>query len=383
MKNWGDSLEKESERKVEPFIMQGLVVEWSLPSKSSLVDWISETVEDVRVKEVVELFPKEIFDELENIRRTFYYRVEKLTIPAYSLKILPAEALPKFKEVVEETRAALVRLDEKIKEALKSEYTQKAVSYFTRKAEGKPRLVEGVSGRFNIFMMPLRVDRVLWDEFLNETMRREMERAREAYISEKARLEDELKAVKAEIEEQRRRLEAARRELEEAEAEVAKAYEGVTAPVDVALLRVQKAELEAKVKDLRAKARDLELKVQRLEREHREREANFNSARIWAGRQTEQTERRVRFDAWAVLNQQLRELVEEGLRVLDEPSNIRLREFKRLENVARNAMERVRSVMPASRMAEYYERLFIAMKEGASGRCDEAKKQLEAIRREI
>lgn len=373
----------ESERKPEPFIMHGLVVQWSLPSRSTLVDWISETVEGVRVKEVVELFPKDVFDDLENIRRTFYYRVEKLTIPAYSLRILPAEALPKFQEVVEETRAALKRLDERIAEALKSDYTQKAVGYFMRKAEAKPRIVEGVSGRFNVLMMPLRIDRVLWDEFLNETMKRELERAKTTYEAERARLEEMLASVRREIDEALRELEVKRRELMEAEEEVARAYEGVKAPFDVALLRTEKAELESKVKDLKAKARELELKIQRLEREQREREQSFASARVWAGQQTEQTERRIRFDAWAVLNQQLRELVEEGLRTIEEPSNVRAREFKRLENVARNAMERVRSVMPASRTAEYYERVYNAIREGASGNFEEAKRLLQGIRREI
>ncbi len=368
----------------EAFIMKGLVVEWTLPSKATLVDWISEVVEDVRVKEVVELFPKEIFVALENIRRVFYYKVEKLTVPAYSLKILPAEALPRFQEAVEETRKALEKLDAQIQDALKSEYTQKAISYYLRKAEAKPRIVESLSKRFQVFMIPLKIDRVLWTEFLDETMRAEMERARGAYMEEKRKLEEELANIRREIDEAGKVLEERRKELAEAEEQVAKAYEGVTLPFDLALLRTQKAELEAKVKDLRAKARDLELKIQRLEREQREREERYSSAAVWARQQTENTERRMRFDAYAVLNQQLRDLIDEGLRVMEEEdASVRKRELKRLEKVSRAALERVRSIMPGSRMASCYEVVYDAFREAVEGNMEEAKSRLERIRREI
>lgn len=367
----------------EPVLLQGLVVEWTLPSRESLVDWIRSTVEDVRVKEVVELFPKEIFDELESIRRSFYYKVEKLCIPAYSLKILPIEALPKFQEAVEEVRKALKGLDEKIKAAMKDEYTKKAVSYFVQKAEAKPRMVEGISGRFNVSMMPLRVDRLVWTEFLNDTLKKDLDRLNQIYQEEKARLFDELSQIRQQIEEAQKELEGKKSELAEAEEAVKQAYEPIAAPVDVALLRTEKAELESKIKSLRARARELEMRVQQLEREQQERQSRIASAYTWARQQTEQTERRIRFDAYAVFRQQLNELIAEALRVLEEDEKVRARELKRLITVTRNAMERVRSVMPASRMADYYERLLIAVKEGADGNYADAKNMIESIRREI
>jgi len=189
-------MEKNKVEEKEPILIQGLVVDWNLPSKGLLVDWLSKVVEDVRLKEVVELFPKEIFDELETIRRTFYYRVEKLTIPAYSLKLLPVEALPEFQEAVEDTRRRFQELDKKIKAALESEYAKKAMEYYVRVAERRPRVVESISNRFQVFLMPLKIDRVLWNEFLNDYMKEDMERIKQNFTRMKEEFENQLSEIR-------------------------------------------------------------------------------------------------------------------------------------------------------------------------------------------
>jgi hypothetical protein len=366
----------------EQIILSGLVVDWTLPSRSALVDWISQNVEDVRVKELVELFPKEVFDELENLRRIFYYRLQDLTIPAFGLRILPMSSLPKFQKVVELTKQALEQLDEKIREALKSEYTQKAIEYYIRMAESKPRLVDGISKRFTVALIPLRIDKLFWDEFLNEQMQREMARIREQYDKEKKKLEEQLDSIRQELELSSKRLEGARRDLADAEAEVEKAYEGVKAPVDVALLRVEKSELENKVRELRAKATDLQHKIQQLEREQRERESGVTSARVWAGQQTEETSRRLTFDAYAILTQQLRDLIDDVLRVLEEKT-APAKELERLKTVAQQAMERARSLMPGSTLANTYETVYVSITDALQGNVENATSQLEQIRREL
>jgi len=369
----------ENKEKDEAITLQGFVVDWNLPSKAVLVDWLRQEVDEVRLKEVVELFPKEVFDELETIRRTFYYQLEKLTIPAYSLKLLPVDALPKFQEVIETTRKRLERLDEKIQEALRSDYHRKATEFYARRAERRARVIDRISGRFNVFMMPLRLDRVLWDEFLSESMKRELDRIRERYEHERSTLQGKLEAIQERIKQAVRELEARKRDLAEAEAEVEKAYEGVKLPVDIALLRVQKKELAGKVKDLKAKARELQLKIQRLEREQREREANMGRATVWARRQTEETERRIRFDARRVWEQEIEGLVREALDALEEIPKIRDRVLRKLERVAKRSLDRIYSVMPTSRLIKTYENFIAVIKIALEGKLDEAKNRLERL----
>ncbi|MFQ6076645.1 MAG: hypothetical protein ACE5Z5_11015 [Candidatus Bathyarchaeia archaeon] len=372
--------EKEKSGDAEESIsLRGLVVDWNLPSKAILVDWLKQTVEEVRVKEVVELFPKEIFDELETIRRTFYYNLEKLTIPAYSLKLLPVEALPKFQGVIKTTRARLQKLDHDIQAALESEYTKKATKYYTQHADRRARLVESISHRFQVFMMPLRLDRILWDEFLSESMQKELERIRERYERERTSLEAQLESIREQIESAVKELEARRKDLADAEAEVEKVYEGVKIPYDIALLRVQKSELQGKVKDLKARARELQMKIQRLEREQREREAGFGRATVWARRQTEETQRRIRFDTRRVWEQEIEDFVREALDSLEETPKVRDRILRKLERAAKASLDRIYSVMPTSRLVKAYEKFITAVKEALEGKIELAKEKLEGL----
>jgi len=372
-------MKNEAKPNEESIALRGLVVDWNLPSKAILVDWLKQEIDEVRLKEVVELFPKEIFDELETIRRTFYYNLEKLTIPAYSLKLLPVDGLPKFQQVIEATRKRLEKLDEKIQEALASEYTKRATEFYQKRADRRARLIERISHRFQIFMMPLRLDRVLWDEFLSESMKRELDRIHKSYERERASLQDQLKAIRSRIDQTVKELEARKRELAQAEAEVEKAYEGVKLPIDIALLRIQKSELTSRVKNLKAKARELQLKIQRLEREQRERESGISRATLWARRQTEQTDRRIRFDTRRVWEQEIEDLVREALDSLEEVPKIRDRVLRKLERSAKKSLDRIYSVMPTSRLIKAYERFIQAVKDALAGQLEEAKDQLESL----
>lgn len=363
----------------ESIALRGLVVDWNLPSKAILVDWLKQTVDEVRLKEVVELFPKEVFDELEAIRRTFYYNLEKLTIPAYSLKLLPVDALPKFQKVIENTRNRLEKLDQEIQAALGSEYHKRATDFYAKRAERRARIIERISHRFEVFMMPLRLDRILWDEFLDESMQKELERIHERYERERKSLQEQQGSIREQIDLTVKELEARRRDLAEAEAEVEKAYEGVKVPYDLALLKVQKSELQSRVKDLKAKARQLQMKIQSLEREQRERESGFGRAQAWARRQTEETERRIRFDTRRVWEQEIEDFVREALDSLEEIPKMRDRTLRKLERAAKTSLDRIYSVMPTSRLIKAYERFIQAVKDALAGKLEEAKNQLEGL----
>jgi len=215
---------KPEEEEKEAITISGLVVDWDLPSRSLLMDWFRRGVEEVRVKEVVELFPEEVCARLETARRWFYAEVEKLTVQAYSLHILPLSRLAEFQEVVEKMRRRLREVDEMMKLALEDAYTRRAVDYFTKEGQRKPRIVESVSGRFHVKMMPLKIDRRAWEELLEGQLKEELRRLEEHYAKRMEELEEEYMRRREMSEEQLRRyLEGLREELQRRREELQRA----------------------------------------------------------------------------------------------------------------------------------------------------------------
>jgi len=363
----------------EAVVIRGLIVDVNLPSRDVLTDWTRFMDEDVRLKEVVELFPEEIYKTLESIRRGFYYHLERLTIPAYTLKVLPFSSLPAFQRIVEETRARFNKLDEMIIRSLESAYTKRAVEYFKTKWESKPRLTSRVSNRFRVSLIPLKLDRILWDEFLNETMKKELERIRRSYETRKQILEKKLSNVKEQIKRGTAEMERLKSELKMAREEVDKAYEERRLPYDVGMLKLEKADLKKKITNLRAKARELQDKIIRLEREREARETRFANAIGWTQRETRETEKRIRIDASRLWQEDLEALIGDALNALEEQEPIRSRELRKLERNARTSLERLGSAMPGSTLITSYEKFLIAVKDAQEGKIKQAKKALEVL----
>jgi len=339
----------------EPVILKGLVVDWSLPSKAALQDWLGrETQEGVRVREVVELLPIEVFQELDALRRSFDRRAEDIIVRAYSLKILPLKDLPEFQALIDSTRERLGKLDIMIEEALKSRYTALAAKYYEETADRTPKKVGKVSGRFGVLMMPLRIDPLVWDEYLSEELKAQVEKAEADYKAAKETLDSQLGEVRGE-------LERTRKDLEASKAEVEKATEGVSLPFDVATMRIQRKELESRVKDLQAQERELQRRVERLQRERSDESRSVQASTAWAQERTRETERAISFDVRQLWATTLQELAKKALDALDLEEAKRKRPLETVERHARETLERIWSLQPNSMYARSYELLIAAL----------------------
>lgn len=351
--------------------LRGMVVDYSMPSRAVLVDWLKKEINDVRLKEVVELFPKEIFNELETIRRQFYYRMEVLTVPAYSLKILPMDALPKFQKVIQQTKKRFEKLDEEIKKALKDRYTKKAIDYYQDHGS-KARIVSSISHRFSVLMMPFRIDALIWQEFLDESLQRQLDAIHKRYENRKKDLENNLEKIQGQLDE-------TKKDLERSSDDVAKAYEGMTLPVDVATLRIERKELQGKVKGLKYQMKKLQREINSLEWKKKDEVTTYQSSSRWAYRQTQETEKRISFDATKLYQDQLENMVRNALETFDLDAKNRNRTLTNYVEAAKKTWDRIMSLMPTSRLGTLYEKSIIAMKKALDGKLEDAKKELEEL----
>lgn len=311
--------QKEAERKAEEakpnseeevITLSGLVVDWDIPSRSALMDWFRRGVEDVRVKEVVELFPEEVCARLETARRWFYSEVEKLTIQAYSLHILPLSRLAEFQDTVERMRRRLREVDAMMKQALDDAYTKRAVEYFLREGQRKPRIVESVSERFRVTLMPLRIDRQAWLEQLDGQLKEELRRLEEYYAKRMEELEDEYRRRREMSEEQFRRY------------------------------------------------------VEGLREEWERRREELSRAASWARGVAGETARRVRFDAVRLLVAEVREAVAAALEAFKaEDAKERDRELRRLAKSLRSLVDSASSI-GAHGTAQLAEKVLAAVEAG-------------------
>lgn len=356
-----DEEESKVDEEEQSIPLQGIVVDWQLPSKASLQDWLrKETEDDIRIREIVELLPKEVFQELEATRRNFYRNAERIIIRAYSLKLLPTEALPDFQELIEKTKKRLEALDVKIKKAIESEYHKKAVKYFEAVSRDTARRMGSVSGRMYVVMLPLRIDSILWDTFLTDEMKKEQDRQDKQFEKRQTQLNKRLTDIVNSIEDSQGQLEGYQRDIDDAEKVVEKAYESMTVPVDVATLKVERKKLNSQVRTLRAQERELRGKLDRLQRDRQTSQANYENATRWARRQQEETERTIRFDTRRLWADTLEQLAKDVLDAL-ESNDMKLikKTLSRVKQSAETTLSRIWSVQPGSMLTNSYER-FIA-----------------------
>lgn len=354
-------MSKESDDKIDEdeanVVLKGFVLSWSIPSRAYLQDWLRlETEEEVRVREVVELFPEDIFRELAAIRRNFYKVAEGLVLPAYGIKLLPTEGLPKLKELIAKTSKRLQELDTRIEEALKSDYHEKAVDYYTETAEASPKKVSKISGRFGVSMIPLRIDAFTWDTFLTDEMKRQLDsidyeykRRREINEQSMAEMRDERRLIEA-------KLKDAETMIENAESEVAKAYEPMTLPVDVTTMRVQKKELEAKIKEMKKQETKLQRKINRLQTDQVNDRQSFQRSARWARDMTEETRKQVSFDVKRLWTQNLQDLVKRAIDTFDLSKKRQIKSLKYVKTSAEETQRRIWSLQPDSNLVKKYEK---------------------------
>jgi len=329
--------------------MKGLVVDWQMPSRALFQDWLRlENGSDVRIREVVELLPEEIFRELDTIRRTFYKRVERLVIHAYSLKLLPIEDLPKLKAAIEHARKRLKQLDRQIKQATKTEYFKKATEYYRQTANKDPRRIFTTEGRFTVLMMPLQINALVWEQFLTDEMKQKRAALRARYRQEKKQLENQLGDIK-------QSLASARNDLERAEVDVAEAYEGIMVPMDLAKMKIEKKEIEGKIKDLKSQERNLQNKINRLNLNRREENRQWRTAANWAVRETEKTQDAIRFDVQKLWRSQLEQLIRDAIDTYEMEPRFYKQRFSRLKRSAEQVLERIWSVQPGNKLIPKYE----------------------------
>jgi len=365
--------EKSEESQQDQFVsLNGFVVDYSLPSRTVLVDWIRKEVDEVRLKEVVELFPKEIFDELEAIRRLFYYKLVALTVPAYTLKILPFDALAKFQGAIEQAKKRLKALDVMIVKAIETTYSKKARSYYQEAGNGKPRIVNNISHRFTVSVMPLQIDRFVWREFLDESLEKQLDAIHRKYDARKQELKEEIEGIQAKIF-------VAQADLKRSKQDVAKAYEGLTVPMDLATMKIEWKELKGQINDLKYSIQKLKQQINRLELKKSRDVASFERSSRWVRSQTEETEKRITFDTKKLYQDQLEKMVRDALNLLPRRKGIRNKGLKGRIRMALDSRNRVVSLMPTSRLGNLFEKVIIAMKEALNGNLEAAKKQLEEM----
>lgn len=325
----------------ESMITRGLVVNCSLPSRSILQDGIRKQEGEVRYAEIIDLFPQEIFTELETIRRFFYRKLEGMVLPAYSIKLLPFDELPKFKQVIEKTKAALIVLDAKVEAALQSAYHKKATKFFKKTSNGhKPRTFTELSKRMQVSMMPLRLDPFVWQQFLTEEMQNQEARIKARYTAQKERLDADLKQT-------REAYRTALKDLQKANEDLDTAYETQTVPLNLATMKIELKEIKDRIKDLTYQEKDLKRKLNRLN-QNRERETSSRrEAYVWATERTEETEKAIAFDVKKLWADQLEDLVRRSLEAYEVPKQLNTR-LQKILKAAEELQERIITVKPGS-----------------------------------
>lgn len=371
--------DKEASEEEAVIPLKGLVVNWSLPSRATLQDWLRLDHPEIRIREVVELFPEEVFKELDTIRRGFYRAVERLIVPAYTLKLLPIDSLPKLHDAIDKTRVRLKGLDVMIEEAAKSEYFAKAKKYYEETAGQSPRITSEVAGRFSVMMIPLRLDPIVWDEFLTEEMKVQQERMDRRFDDDKAFYDKRLEGLKAELESQVKVLEVKQADVAAAEAEVEEAFGGVTASVDIVALRAQRAELQEAVKGLKAQVREGQRSLERIQRDRKESTQNFQRSARWARRETEATERAMTFDVKKLWMDTLEGLAKKAVESFELSDKKRRKVLATTLETAQATVDRIYSLQPGSFLIKSYERLIEALGQALSGDLGVALKSLEDL----
>jgi len=353
----------------EAMILKGLVVNWTLPSKATLQDWLKQDNPDIRIREIVELFPEEIFKDLEAIRRGFYRHVQMLVLPAYSLKLLPFDSLPKIQITIENTRENLKVLDKKIEEALNSDYYKKASQYYKNTSGLNPKSVSNLSERFTVMMIPLRLDSFVWEDFLTEEMEKQKKRITEVYNRDKAVLESSLLSIHKKISDAQKTLDVKQKDILKADEVLDEIYEPVKLPVDVATLRIEKKELQNEIKDLRYIEKRLKRERDKLESQKRNNFQNLDGARTWARQETKNTEKAISFDVKKLWNTTLEDLIRksvDSLEALKIP--ILLKALETIKEAAEDTLERIWSVQPTSKLIPKYEKFIGILVEALNGK---------------
>jgi len=368
---------KKESKEPESMIMKGMVINWNLPSKATLQDWLRVDNPEIRIREIVELFPEEIFRDLEAIRRDFYRKVMRLVLPAYGLKLLPFEDLPKVKDAIEHTKKSLIELDKKIKKALKSDYYEKATNYYHEVAGQKPREFRGLAHRFTTMMMPLRLDPFVWDEFLSNELQKQKDRLKQRYQTQRISLDKNLERIQKEVNEANIMLNVKMKDIKEADKVLDEIYEPVKIPVDVATLKIERQELKDRIKELKYQERDLKRKLEKLERSKQNSNQNFGRAYTWAREETEKTDKAIKFDVKRLWASNLEELVRSALESLELEGKAKKKKLENLKADADKTLERIWSIQPKSRLIAKYEKFISLIVKALEG--STIKKDLEGF----
>lgn len=348
----GEEPNAEEAKRNQVLELSGLVVEFDLPSKAALEDWLRREEGGLRLREVVELYPREIFKELEAIRRYFYLKLGEITVPCYSLRLLPMSNVEALRQLVERTRRELEELDRKIEGAVEDAYTRRAVEYFMAKGK-RPRLGPQLASRFSVSLMPLRISRSAWEELLDSQLREELARMEEEARRRREALEGKVKEVEWELrnsEERLRQLEERERQLK---AQLEEMLEAPMAEERLKELQRQRRDLEAEVEYLESQRKELSWQVERLNRELEARRSSMVQAAGWAREAARQTAEKVSFDAAKLMIGELRSLAEEAVKAIEEEDP---RSLKRVERQL-NALIQSASSMGLQRIASAAERV--------------------------
>lgn len=372
--------EKAKEQEREVMILKGLVVDWTLPSHATLQDWLRQDNPEIRIREVVDLFPEEIFRELETTRRGFYRQVHRHIIPAYSLKLLPFEDLPKIQKAIEETREKLATLDNMIEDAMNSKYHKRASEYYKNTSGLNPKAVSNLSNRFFVTMIPLRLDAYAWDELLTDEMKDQKKRLMARYERERSDLQGKLKDIRKKIQDAKEILNVKKEDIKNAEKDLEEAYEPMKIPVDVATLRIEKKELNDRIKDLKYLEKDLTRKINRLEQKKSNTDQNFERSYAFARRETEQTEKAISYDVQKLWTDTLEDLVRKSIDAYELPttgSKTKKTSWTSMKEIAEKTLERIWSVQPTSKLIPKYEKFMGLINEALEGK--EVKEALEGF----
>jgi hypothetical protein len=352
--------------------LKGLVVEFNLPSRALFHDWVRrETTSEVRVSEIVELLPENIFRELDTIRRQFYKRVEPLIISAYTLKLLPVKDLPKLRAAVVHTRKRLKTLDRAIIKATKTDYFKKATQYYREQSNKDPKTAFLTEGRFRVSMIPLRLNALAWDTFLTDELKQKRAALSARYRKEKKRLANQLDDTQT-------KLTTLQQEVATTREELIKNYGDLNLPVDLATMKIEKTELTQIVKNLEYRKMEIERKIKRLDQNRRYESRQWRTTTNWAIRQTEKTHDAIRFDVQKLWRSHYQQLIQDAKDTYEMDARYHKQRFTRIREKIDQLCDRIWSVQQSHALISQLRALEGLVVMAANG--SNIQKQLEVIK---